>query len=832
MFPLNLKKSSGAIALTLIAILIIAVLVCINAPFSYAESASDNDVIDVDFITANYYNFGEIVSISATSNSFATLEIIDENLYLRVIPDNVLVLLNNTNSENYRGAEVIAFSDRVFVKQDDGIYIYIVGESSELVKYLDLTFEYTVLDETVIGDYKSFGGANIDNVLIVDYNSIIIFFDITKNAELPVTNKIVSSNVVGSNNGFDRMLVENTSENIINLHLYDSKTGNRFNRSFEKKDNKYVSNGGTTQQNLDVLYENKDLYTFFNGGLCLKNDGLYKDSERVVKINSDEDFSISDNYIQSFSKMSVGGDNLYIIDNIQCAVKVFDTDYNLTALYGSAGDGITENQSGLTRFRNPKYLSCNDEHLALFDEGNNRIVLLDHNGNVNGVYEETNVIGLVVFEGIWYITSNKVVKLSYDMEEVVSIDSENTLISIITDQTHVYVKNSEGVFKMNGSKSELMENVEFSTPIGGKHDGVIYSIDNNAFTMLKDGKSIISNSIGEYKYFAVDYQGNVIYGKGNKLTLLTRKLDGFDTNTYTTEISLNDLVITDLGTVFALSDNALVKVGYTAVSSEATFQNPEKSYPYSAIKLNETIYGYTRPDNYESVVEVEENAFVLFATTNYLGNKFYFTELLRGGKYIDLYIPEESAVILENKVEDNQYIKYGGMDANPCAYAYPSNSATPVCNIDKDTSYQVIRLIAEEWNWYELEINGIRCYVNAGNYITAEPPYITVDRYYMRAKADALGQQIALYASPEEGAEIIAMVGEGFVLELTEPYNKDSEYLQVRYNKGIAYVKTANIQKDGLTEGQKFALCFAGVVVGLTAIFGILSLSVRRRKVE
>ena len=122
--------------------------------------------------------------------------------------------------------------------------------------------------------------------------------------------------------------------------------------------------------------------------------------------------------------------------------------------------------------------------------------------------------------------------------------------------------------------------------------------------------------------------------------------------------------------------------------------------------------------------------------------------------------------------------------------------------------------------------------VNGDNYITAEPLYKTVERYYLRAKSDVLGEQIKLYKLPDENSEIIDFVGEGAVLELTEPYNENSEFLQIRYNKSIAYVRTRNIQKDGLTEGQKFALCFAGTIVGITAIFGILTLVVKKRRKE
>ena len=822
-----------AVTLFLVAIFCILFSIGITAPFSYAEPKEINEVLKVDYLTGNYYNFGEIVAISSSEKGFSLLEIIDEKLYLRIIQSNDLIQLENTATENFEKAEIVAFSDRVFVKQDDGIYIFVIGESEKLEKYLDLTFSYDVIGGTFTGEFKSFGGAVIDRVLIVDYNSIIMLFEITSSVNETFDNKLISSIQVKSNIGFDRMVVENNEEGKINLHLYDSENGNKLFRHCEKGENgKYSAESEKTQNRLEP-FENKDLYSYFNGGIVLKADGLYQGEEKVIEINTEDETSISpDNVIKTFSRMSANGNKLYIVDNGQKAVKVFDEEYNLIELYGSEGEGTSDNMNGLTRFRNPKYLTASGDYLALFDEGNNRIVLLDVEGNVQNYVEAQGVRGLAILNGIWFATPNKIVKLDYEMNVEVEIDTSDIIDSLVTDKTNIFVKSGNDLYKVKGKKLEQIEDISVGEIYGGKHDGVLYSVNNSTFSMLKDGKEIISAGLGEYSFFAVDYQGNVIYGKDNKLTLMTRKLDGFDVSTYETNLAVHDLVITNLGNVFALSDNALVKVDFHAVSSETTFEKPEKTYPFKSIKVEEMIFGYTRPDNYESVVEVGESSFILFATIEYEGNKFYFTELLRDGNYVEFYIPENCATISENVIEENQYVKYGGTDAFPCAYAYPSNSAAPVLNIDKETSYKVTRLISADWNWYELLVDGKICYVNALNYITAEPPYIPVERYYMRAKADSFGKMISLYADPDQNSEVIGTVGEGFVLELTEPYTKDKEFLQVRYNNRVAYVKTVNVQKDGLTEGQKFALCFAGVVVGITAIFGILSLIVRRRKTE
>lgn len=822
-----------AVTLFLVAVFCILFSVSVTAPFSFAETEKSNENLNVDYMTGNYYNFGEIVAISSSANGFSLLEIIDESLYLRIIQSNDLIKLENTSYENFEKTEVVAFSDRIFVKQDDGIYVFVIGESQQLEKYLDLTFSYTILDEPFIGDYKSFGGAITDEVLIVDYTSIIVFFDISLSIDSTVEEKTINPIQVTSINSFDRMVVENNEETKINLHLYDSKTGNKFTRYCEKKDNgRYSAEPEKTQNGLEV-FENKDLYSYFNGGISLRSDGLYQGETKVVEIAPEDETSIfSDAVIKTFSRMCAHGNKLYVVDNGQKAVKVFDGEYNLVELYGAEGAGTSDNQNGLTRFRNPKYLTASNECLALFDEGNKRIVLLDLDGNVKNFVDAENVLGLAILDGIWFATPNKVVKLDYEMNVEIEITSSNLLVSLVTDKTNIFVNSTKGLYKVKGAKLELIEDLSVGQIYGGKHDGVLYSVNNGSFSMLKDGKEIISAGLGEHSFFAVDYQGNVIYGKDNKLTLMTRKLDGFDVSSYETELPIHDLVITNLGSVFALSDSALVKVDFHAVSSETTFEKPEKTYPFKSIKVEDMILGYTRPDNYESVVEIGESSFILFATIEYQGNTFYFTELLRDGKYVELYIPEMNATISENIIEEEQYVKYGGTDAFPCAYAYPSNSAPAVLNISKETSYKVTRLISADWNWYELLIDGKICYVNALNYITAEPPFITVERYYMRAKADSLGKMISLYASPDANSEVVGSVGEGFVLELTEPYTKDKEFLQVRYNNKIAYVKTVNVQKDGLTEGQKFALCFAGVVVGITAIFGILSLIVRRRKTE
>lgn len=830
------KRNTIALAVLLVALLTLILFLCVCPTLATAETEAPLS-IESEYLTGNYRKFGEILSIGAVGASFYTVELLDGAPILRIVDTDTVIELKNTTQDNYGSMEIAAFADKVFVKQDDGIYSYTLNsEATELEKFVDLSYSYTLDDTTVVGEYKSFGGAEKDGILIVDYTSIIVLFDITKSASATVDEKKVASFAVNSTNSFDKILVENSEAGSMLLHLYDSKNGNRFTRSCVKnlESGKYVMGNENTQNSIEV-FENVDLYTYFNGGLQLKADGLYHGETRAIKISVPDDNGVSDDYVREFSKMAVGGNLLFVVDNGQNAVKVYNSDYELYSLYGSYGQGVGANERGLTRFRNPKYLCFDDEHLALFDEGNARIVLLDHQAKVLATYSASNVSGMCLNDGIWFTVNKTLNKLDFDLKTVVqSINLETPLSSLTTDGKNVIVVSDKKVYTVSGGKL-VQKNEDFtvnSAVFGGKHDGVFYTIDGEKLTMYKDYKEIISSTIGEHDFFAVDVRGNVLTGSQNNISVYDRELNGFDIKNGATGLKLSEMIITADGKIFAISENGLVKVNYQVMNTETDFVEPEITYPVTAIKVNTKALAYVRPDNFESVVEVPANSYVLLSQTTYNGNDYYFTELLKDGKFIKIFIPAALAEKLSVGAIDNEFIKYGGADSEPKAYKYPSLTAEPVANIVKGQSYKVIRVVADLWKWYEIEVDGISCYVKADNYITAEPLYKTVERYYFRAKSDALGEQVKLYKLPDENSEVVDFVGEGTMLELTEPYDENSEFLQIRYNKSIAYVKTNNVQKDGLTEGQKFALCFAGTIVGITAIFGILTLVVKKRRKE
>lgn len=824
----NKNRIIVALAILVVALMTVTVFVCASRSFSFAEAESGTKV-ESEYITGNYYHFDKILAISVENSAIYTVESIDDQAYIRIVEKNKLVKLENTAKENYDSIEIVAFSNRLFVKQDDGIYSYSLSDGV-LTKYLPLTYEYYLDENPVVGEYKSFGGAIKDGILIVDYTSIIVFYDVTK----PESGRITSF-AVNSTNSFDKMIVENPQKGEFVLHLYDSKNGNMFTRkgSYNAETDKYSLGVENTQNALETL-DAVDLYTYFDGGLTYGVDGLYKDTDRVIKINSASDKGASDDYINQYSKVAVDGDYLYVVDNGQNAVKVYNKDFELYALYGSYGQGVGDNARGLTRFRSPKYLCYDSERLALFDEGNARIVLMDYSLKVLATYSTSGVSGLCLKDGIWVSTNKTLNKYDYDFKLEKTYAHDSQILSLTTDSKNVFVRDSKKIYTVGDTFVEYNADINVSGVLsGGKHEGVFYDIAEKSVKMYKDGKKIIACDVSEHDYLSIDCRGNLLGGKGKNVYVYIRQLNGFVPKTFETQLNLNEVVITAKGSIFGISQNGLAKITYNEiVSSESDFVNPSITYPVKAIKLKDNCLGYVRPDNYESVIEADAKSYVLFAKTTFEGHDYYYTEALKNGRYVDLYIPSEYAEELADGTIDNEFIKYGGTDLEPKAYEYPSLTASAVCPIEKGQSYKVLRVVADDWKWYEIQVDDKVCYVNGANYISAEPLYKTVERYYLRAKSDVLGEQVILYSAPDEDSEIIASVGEGTVLELTEPYDENSEFLQVRYNKGIAYVKTKNIQKDGLTESQKFALYFAGAVIGLTAVFGVLSLIVRRRKSE
>ena len=126
--------------------------------------------------------------------------------------------------------------------------------------------------------------------------------------------------------------------------------------------------------------------------------------------------------------------------------------------------------------------------------------------------------------------------------------------------------------------------------------------------------------------------------------------------------------------------------------------------------------------------------------------------------------------------------------------------------------------------------NGVLGYVAADNYVAAEPPYREVERYSARCVSGKLGEKVAVYAAPDLESEVVYSLVDGTKVELTAPFDPNSEFTCIRLDDREVYILTANVTTRPLTGGQTFALILGVVVICAAAVTLVLYLLVKKRR--
>lgn len=139
------------------------------------------------------------------------------------------------------------------------------------------------------------------------------------------------------------------------------------------------------------------------------------------------------------------------------------------------------------------------------------------------------------------------------------------------------------------------------------------------------------------------------------------------------------------------------------------------------------------------------------------------------------------------------------------------------------------------WGWYKVgytdsENNVVYGYIRALNvspYTQLQAPDLSKTAKLTEQK---LGEYIKIYSLPNEKSALAGEVGEGTQVYLKNKFDKNSEWTAIIYDGKTAYVKTANVQPEGLTSWQ-IALAITLPIVALAiAAATVILVVVRKRK--
>lgn len=846
---------------TILAVIVFAGAFKASPAFSYAE----NEKIAYN-LNSHYVSFGEILAFDVSENgNIALIERDDSTVYFR--------LLEREGKELFRSElfltegldpQIAAFNDKIVIynEQSEGeafLKVFDVKEktfsNSSINVLLKLTNEFI----SITYPFKGFNADEKQGVLIVNYGISLFWYRID---DLSMIRSLKSSEVFDkSDKSFDIVEVAKESENASLLYLAEDNEKSTemmtFHLSYSyQKDRtepfywQKVNNDENTIASLP-RYNGKIYFDAFSGGVTLTEKGIEGLTSNLLIPFGENDADIQN--VQSFKEQD---GELYVSDNGQNAIKIFDNEGQLVEMLATYGNGIGDTSKGLLRFNSPSLVSINETHTAVYDKGNSRILLLNEDlavvinqkveGEVQSLITFDNALAYVIGSSIFIVEEEYVEPLQYHFDEkILSLCFDGTKLYAFTkDNCYIYERSSfipiskESIDKWGESLFEKER--DFSKIIGGNHDGILYLFDdlNHSAVMYKDYVEVVNlTELPEYESVSCDIKGNIWFLNGSSVYKYERELNSFELKEYSLEAPFTCLKITATGKAVALTEHTVAVLELDTPSNETDVAEVEEyDYPCSSIETLSGVWGYQNPDNFESVIYLQgEVKYPLFKTVNYNGNAYYYTELCRNGKYIKVFLPETQANELEMGTAEEEYVKYSGIDREPKGYKYPSNLAPSVFDIERGVGYKVLGLISLTADglgndWYLLEYNDQRFYVKKEGYVKDEKHFVEIERYFVRAKTDKSGGKIYIYATPSLDGEVVDWITDGTKIELTEEFNENSEFSEIRYNDKIAYILSTNVQAKGLTSGQNFAIIFSVIIIGVTASLLVIAKIVKQRR--
>lgn len=532
----------------------------------------------------------------------------------------------------------------------------------------------------------------------------------------------------------------------------------------------------------------------------------------------------------------------FVADNGQSAVKVYDCEWRYVGMYGA--DGVDDG-----RLKAPTQVA-HDEMVAVLDAGNHRVVMWR-----DGVYSdiEGDYVSVATHGQRVYVAENDTIacydygrpteSAPYTLKEyylpaaVVSICCDGNTLYALTAEAMFFLRTETDPFDRQ-SVSALQTKV-------GRHPGIVYVRTTTAIIPYKDREAVgvsVDVSALDVVDFDVDYCGNVyVLTADGALRRYARTADGYEASLLTLDRPLTSLSIDADGVVYGLYHSALVRVDLVVRTREdSAYPEPAWSDPVSVVHVHQSVWGYAAPNNFESLVRVPQDTYgMLMASHTYQDNTYYYIEfaLVTSGtvRYEKVYVPQSDATVVGSALADDAYVRYDGASAETGLYAHPSYSAAAVRMLAKaDAVLEVLAVMGVEqgavvWPWYRVRYDGAVYYVAIDNYVSAEPPYEEVKRYYARCVANKIGEKVAVYAAPAADAEVLTTLVDGTKVELTTPFDASSEYTCIRIGDAEAYILTANVTTRAMTNGQTFALIMSIIVMVAAAVTLVLYLLVQRK---
>lgn len=828
--------------------LIVAAVACLTAVFCLGGVALAEETVTGQYLTENYVDLGEIFALSAYRDTVAVLRAKEGRAYLSI-------LCEATVDEPLDTIEIEGIDEPVTIAPDalvgkqialyDGYVLMVAADKMCAYDCVGGAWRTTNIP-TTLASYDDWSGETtytpLTQFAVDEGGRVYVCYGMNTLRWLSFADVFLDTKPTVTSTYFAQSAQSFVAHQGV-CYVY-STAG----KLYAVDTNDTVSVG---EPQSVAAFDSFD----YAGRIVYFSDGVLREQATdadVVLLQKASPLFEGDRYLQSADLVCTSFDGeswrVFVADNGQSAVKVYDGEGNFLTMYGTWGvdDG---------RLHNPTYLSHSGQTTVIKDDGNARAVVM-RTSDGGTVY--THIDGLATdvaaMEDRVYIARDDLV-LCYDYghprEGFAYTETTYYLpakvLSVCSDGATVYALTADCLYVLRSAEDAVAQlYVHAVRAKVGRHTGIVYVQTTDAITVYKDLKAVgvsVDVSGVDVQDFDVDYCGNVyVLTMDGALRVYLRAETGYTETTLTLALPLRSLSIQADGSVLGLCESAVVVPNLTVRTiANSAYEAPRWTDPVSVVEITDTVWGYASPNNYESVVSVAAGTFAMcMADHTYQGNEYYYVEFslstVGNVRYEKAYIPKGAASPVAYVAPDDMYVRYDGATATTGIYPYPSYSAEAVRMVDKaDATFKVLRMMGVKdgelvWRWYMVQAGDTVAYVAADNYVAADPPYVEVERYYARCVAGKLGEKVPVYASPDADGEVVASLVDGTKVELTAPYDADSEYTKIRLGDREVYLRTANVTTRSLTNGQTFALIMSVVVISAAAVTLVLYLLVRKRR--
>lgn len=804
----------------LVLILILAVVtVSFAATLCFAYAGEEEDAPAVTTITHDYFELGALHSIATNGETLAAVESQEATVSIVLLGDQCQRIALPDGVEVEASSIRLALGDATLLADFGGEALY--AYSLEKAEWED-----TALVTTLKQGYSSFQLAAFcvdpeTDVLYMGYGTLLLWIDLADALGESVEYGDRYHNFNSSTHPYDQMYALDGV-----VYFFSKEFSRRFTLS-QEAGNMVAS---------EAVGPVADYAAYAPADWFLREGAVYYGDDLAIAQAGEGDNK--DKLLYDAAVLAATKEYLFVADNGQGAVKQYDPDGNLVRMWGTWGESSD-------RLHDPSHLTAG-ALVVINDRGNQRVVVYDPEQKdytvINVVADEIATYGNLV-----YIAQGELVDV-YDLtkpqaswrKRKAQVVGEVTALA--ADASGAYAVAEGHLYTLSDEPGEWVS-VEHAGGVKvGKHDGVVYVLsDQDLITCYKDGLLVagVELSLKELDLldWTTDLYGNVYALTPTMIHVYTRHADGFTPAKQVALVGCQSLEISPDGVVYALKDHALVQVelGVPTEETQSTPPQAATNVGTRAIKLNvNEVWGYSSPDNYESIVCVTHPYAMLIAVVTEGEEQFWYAECtVKGERYPNVYIPYDKATLVGDKAVDVS-IKYNGISSEVGVYEFPSNQARPLTTLPKDQAlFHAKRIVGVDgeddvWAWYEIDYAEGSAYVRIADYTIYVDPN-TVHRYYVRAKAGRLGETIPMYAQPDYDSQQVATLVDGTKVELHAPFDEDTEWTHVWIDGLEGWVPTARLSESELTNGQILALILAAVVI-LAAIVTLLLYRVVKSK--